>query len=119
MRRIDVGSRPTSRGELARWYSEALEAQATSGLSVAEFAHRMGVSVPTLYMWRRRLGSSHGTEALPAKFVEVTVRPSSASTHTEPGAMVVRLCSGRRSVDVPIGFDDDELRRLITTLESC
>lgn len=46
MRRIDVGPRPTSRDELAAWYTEALAAQAASGLTVAEFARRIGVSVP-------------------------------------------------------------------------
>jgi DNA mismatch repair protein MutH len=114
MRRIDVGSRPSSRGELARWYSEALAAQAVSGLSVAEFADRIGVSVPTLYLWRRRLGSQ--AIELPAKLVEVTVtRPAAAATD----GMVVRLCSGRRQIAVPRGFDDDELRRLVAALESC
>jgi len=116
MRRIDVGSRPTSRSELSRWYSEALEAQAASGLSVADFAHRMGVSVPTLYQWRRRLGSPEGNDECPARLVEVTVtRPADVATD----GMVVRLCSGRRSIDVPRGFDDVELRRLVAALESC
>jgi transposase-like protein len=116
MRRIDVGSRPTSRSELSRWYSEALEAQAASGLSVADFAQRMGVSVPTLYQWRRRLGTPEGNDQCSAKLVEVTVRqPADVATD----GMVVRLCSGRRSIDVPLGFDDAELRRLVAALESC
>jgi len=119
MRRIDVGPRPASRGELAAWYTEALAAQATSGLSVAEFAGRIGVSVPTLYMWRRRLGPSQARE-LPAKLVELTVtRTPPMADAASAGAMVVRLCTGRRSVDVPVGFDDNALRRLIATLESC
>jgi hypothetical protein len=33
--------------------------------------------------------------------------------------LVVRVCSGRRSIEVPRGFDDDDLRRLVTALESC
>lgn len=119
MRRIDVGSRPTSRSELSKWYSEALEAQAASGLSVADFARCLGVSVPTLYQWRRRLGSpgsgASGDEG-PARLVEVTVARSAA---VETDDMVVRLCSGRRSIDVPRGFDDTELRRLVAALESC
>jgi transposase-like protein len=117
MRRIDVGPRPASRDELAAWYAEALEAQTASGLSVAEFAGRIGVSTPTFYAWRRRLGASAPRE-LPAKLVEVTVtRASSGATAVRD--LVVRLCSGRRSIDVPAGFDDAELRRLVATLESC
>jgi hypothetical protein len=117
MRRIDVGPRPAGRDELAAWYAEALEVQAASGLSVAEFAGRIGVSVPTFYAWRRRLGSSAPRE-LPAKLVELTVTRG-ASGATAAGAMVVRLCTGRRSIEVPAGFDDAELRRLVATLESC
>jgi hypothetical protein len=119
MGRIDVGPRPTSRDELAVWYSEALAAQAASGLSVAAFAGRIGVSVPTLYMWRRRLGPCQARE-VPARLVELTVtRTPSMPDATSASAMVVRLCSGRRSIDVPAGFDDDELRRLVAALESC
>ncbi len=114
---MDVGPRPTSRDELASWYAAALEAQVASGLSVAAFAERMGVSVPTLYMWRRRLGPPTPAEDRAAKLVEVTVtRPSSVTPSS--GAMVVRLCAGR-SVEVPRGFDDDDLRRLIAVIESC
>lgn len=119
MRRIEVGARPTSRSELTKWYSEALEAQAASGLSVADFAQRLGVSVPTLYQWRRRLGSPERADSggeSPARLVEVTVaRPTLPATD----GMVVRLCSGRRSIDVPRDFDDAELRRLVAALESC
>lgn len=85
-------------------------------MSVAAFAQRLGVSVPTLYLWRRKLGSALPRAELPAKLVEVTVtRPSTIAAD----AMVVRLCSGRRCIDVPYGFDDNELRRLIATVESC
>ncbi|MBX3463281.1 MAG: hypothetical protein KF830_08925 [Planctomycetes bacterium] len=119
MRRIDVGPRPTSRDELAAWYTGALAAQAASGLTVAEFARRIGVSVPTLYVWRRRLGSSPPRE-LPAKLVELTTTQASPmAEQASAGAMVVRLCSGRRSIDVSAGFDDEELRRLVAALESC
>ncbi|WP_374682300.1 helix-turn-helix domain-containing protein [Accumulibacter sp.] len=120
MGRIDVGPRPTSRDELAVWYSEALAAQAASGLSVAEFAGRIGVSVPTLYSWRRRLEASPPRESS-ARLVELTMTRTPAMMPDAPSAsaMVVRLCSGRRSIDVPAGFDDAELRRLVAALESC
>lgn len=102
---------------MAAWYAEALEVQAASGLSVAEFAGRIGVSTPTFYAWRRRLGSSPPRE-VPAQLVELTVTRSPTAAAAAVG-MVVRLCSGRRSIDVPAGFDDAELRRLVATLESC
>jgi len=116
MRRIDLGERPTSRVELAAWYAAALEAQAASGLSVADYAKRLGVAYPTLYQWRRRLESESRGVRGRAKLVEVTVtrRPPSATD-----GIVVRVCEGRRSIEVPRGFDGEELRRLVTVLESC
>ena len=117
MRRNDVGARPASRSELAEWYSAALADQAASGMSVAKYAGYLGVSVPTLYQWRRRLGVDVGDPVSgSAKLVEVTLaRPAAVAA----GGLVVRLCAGRRSVDVPRGFDEDDLRRLVTALESC
>jgi hypothetical protein len=59
-------------------------------------------------------------ERCAASVVELTVtRTPSMPVATSASEMVVRLCSGRRSIDVPAGFDDDELRRLIAALESC
>ena len=40
---------------MASWYSAVLEQQASSGLSVTDFAEHAGVSPCTLYQWRRRL----------------------------------------------------------------
>ena len=44
---IDLGARPTLRHR----DSATLDAQAASGLSVADYAARIGVSVPTRYQW--------------------------------------------------------------------
>jgi hypothetical protein len=117
MRRIEVGPRPASRDALAAWYAEALEVQSATGLSVAEFAPRIGVSAPTFYAWRRRLTAATPRE-LPAQLVELTVaRGSSPAAPTGP--MVVQLCAGRRSIEVPAGFDGAELQRLVAAIESC
>lgn len=118
MRRIAIGQRPTSRGELAAWYSSILEQQSSSGLSVTEFAEQAGLSAWTLYDWRRRLSSPVAAEATPAKaeLIEVSIARSGSAPG---GGMVVRLGDGHRSIAVPSGFDGDELRRLVTVLESC
>lgn len=118
MRRIDLGPRPGSRSALAAWYSAALDAQAASGLSVASYAERIGVSVPTLYQWRRRLESPsppHGGRG-DAQLIEVAL--AEPATRASDGVLV-RLCDGRRSIEVPRGFDGDDLRRLVAVLESC
>lgn len=118
MRRIAIPERPTSRGELAAWYSWILEQQAESGLTVTDYAARVGVSAWTLYVWRRRLcavrSSNPSTER--PKLIEVTAKRS-ALPATE--GLLVRIGDGRRSVVVPCGFDAGELRRLLEVLESC
>ena len=102
---------------MASWYSAALDAQAASGLSVADYAARIGVSVPTLYQWRRRLQSRTREGREHTKLVEVTVAGPAAVTGA--GGMIVRVRDGRRSIEVPRGFDGSDLRRLVAVLESC
>jgi hypothetical protein len=118
MRRIDLGERPLGREELSRWYATALAAQASSGLSMADYAVEIGVTAATLYQWRRRLSSrvvaSQGGGG--PRLVEVTVAPDGVGA-ADP--LVVRVAGGRRTIEVPRGFDSEDLRRLVTVLESC
>jgi len=115
MRRNDLGERPTSRQDLTAWFSAVLDAQARSGLSVSGYAERIGVTGTTLYQWRRRLERRRGSES--ARLVEVAVARDVEGSSGE--ALVVRIGDGRRSIEVPRGFDGDDLRRLVTALESC
>lgn len=123
MEHIDLNERPRRRDELAGWYAAALEDQASSGLSMAEYASELGVASATLYQWRRRLSSEEQAEFdTPRSFglVEVfsEVQPPAGSPAETAGPLVVRLGAGR-CVEVPSRFDDGELMRLITVLESC
>ena len=116
MKKILIGSRPTKREELGSWYASILEEQARSGRSVTEFAARTGISAWSLYQWRRRLsraGSRRGEQAPRLVEVAVVQEERSRARHLR-----VRLRSGHR-VDVPAGFNDAELRRLLGVLESC
>jgi len=113
-------SRPTSRSELAAWYEAVLEDQERSGLSVAAYAEEIDVTPATLYNWRRRL------ESLPprprrreaAGLVRVQVRREAQRPAAGTGALVVHVGHGR-SIEVPPGFDADELSRVIEVLEAC
>ena len=103
MRRIDVGARraasqPQRVGGVVFGGVSGLGA---SGMSVAKYAGYLGVSVPTLYQWRRRLGVDIGDPVSgSAKLVEVTLaRPAAVAA----GGLVVRLCAGRRSVAFFLG----------------
>ncbi len=120
MQDIDLTERPQNRDALSEWYTVALAEQADSGLSVAEYADELGVSSATLYQWKRRLSAIDAAEfEAPTSLglVEVTIedRPRSSS---ESAPLVVQLGSGRR-VEVPRRFDDADLIRLISILESC
>lgn len=117
MRRIELGERPTNRGDLAGWYAAALAAQAASGLSVADYASQIGVAVPTLYQWRRRLQSAGDGHDTRTNLVEVTLaRPTSTVT---TNSLMVHINDGHRRIEVPRGFDGDDLQRLVALLESC
>jgi transcriptional regulator with XRE-family HTH domain len=54
MQDIDLTVRPQSRDELTAWYTAALEDQARSGQSMADYAEDLGVAPATLYQWKRR-----------------------------------------------------------------
>jgi transposase-like protein len=120
MRKNELGERPVGRDELARWYAEALAEQASSGLSVAEYAEAIGVTASTLYQWRRRLaeGEGAGRARSPFGLVEVAIEDDRGSVEAEAEHLVIRLEGGRR-IEVPADFDDAELRRLVRVLESC
>ena len=122
MRKIDVGERPLQRDDLGRWYAAALEQQASSGLSVAEYADQLGVTAATLYQWRRRLaGQSDDRDGRgrPGRvgLVEVTMKPV-ATPARDTATFVVRPGRNRR-IEVPPRFDPTELSRLVAVLESC
>lgn len=92
---------------------ELLAEQQASGLSVAAFARERGLPRWKLYEGRQRL-RKRKSRAKDADFIQVHVRP------VEPASspIEVELKAGMR-VQVPPGFDEDELRRLLGVLASC
>lgn len=124
MRRNERGGRPEGRDELAQWYAEVLADQASSGLSVAEYAEEIGLTASTLYQWRRRLtGQSQGEGGrrprVPFGLVEVEIQADEAAAAPPGGGGLIVHLGGSRRIEVPEGFDGGELRRLVTVLESC
>ena len=87
--------------------------QKASGLSVAAFARERGVPKWRLYEGRQRQ-RKRKSRAKKADFVQVHVRP----VQPAPSPIEVELEAGMR-VHVPLGFDEDELRRLLVVLSSC
>jgi len=119
MKTIHAESRPTDRRELSAWYESALADQERSGRSVAEYAEAIGVTPATLYSWRRRLESaaSPNPRREAPGLVRVEVRRAERP-EAEREALVVRVGLGR-SIEIPPGFDADELARVIEVLEAC
>ncbi len=117
MTEIDLTVKPKKREELPGWYAAMLADQSSSGLSIIAYAKKRGMSAPTLYLWRRRLKAQEGIQmdAIHPGLVEVVLKGNRGGL-TQP--FVVRL-RGDRSLEVPLGFDDDELLRLVQALESC
>lgn len=97
--------------------------QRASGMTVAEFAMRRGMTASTLNHWRRRFRETAPgarTEFVPLLVVDgpeagVTCENDSRGAAT---AFVVELAR-KRKVTVPGGFAAEDLRRLIEVLESC
>ena len=111
-------SRPKSRTELAAWYEAIFDAQESSGMSVAEAADEIGVTASTLYQWRRRLVAAPDADLQAAGLVRVRVGRGEEPLSKGSRSVVLRL-GENRSVEVPDGFDADELARLIEVVATC
>lgn len=98
----------------------ALAAWEQTGLTLSAYARGAGIPVARLRRWHARLSS----EAAPV-FREVHVVPSAPSGTGTPAAAVVpsaiagEVVVGAYVVRVPLGFDDDELRRLVRAVRAC
>jgi len=93
---------------------------------MAEYAGQLGVTATTLYQWRRRLSAGDGprsarktTETRRPALVEVIVDRGHPNDVNAAGRCAIVRLRGDRSIEVPRGFDGDDLRRLVTLLESC
>ena len=116
---IDLTVRPESREDLPAWYAAALADQASSGLSMAEYAHELGVAPATLHQWKRRLSADDEAEfETPRSTDLIEVEMADAMPDDSGAPFVVRLGGGRQ-VEVPTWYRDEDLLRLVGLLESC
>lgn len=91
---------------VARW-RKRLERFESSGQSAAAFCREEGVSTPSFYKWRKRLGKAAATPSL-LSFIEVEP--------TQPVVFEVVLRSGT-VVRVPERHSADALTQLLEVLE--
>lgn len=90
------------RATRATW-TKRVEQWERSGLSGAEFAASTGIKEATLRHWKWQLGHDERGEAKKPKFIEVVAVDSRA----------LEVMVGEVRVVVPVGFDEDTLRRLL------
>ena len=102
----------------ARKMKQILDDLDRSGLSVHEFAAERGIPESRLWYWRRRLrlddAVSPGVWPL-SPLLEVSLledRPRHRGFRVE-------ILSDRRVIEVPFGFEADDLYRLLEVLLSC
>lgn len=78
-------------------------------LSTAELARELNVSAQKIYWWRQRLRAD--ARVAEPRFMEVTV-----AVQPQAKPFAVQLRNGR-TVAVWLGFDAEELQRLLATVE--
>lgn len=94
-----------------------------SGLTLKAFGEREGISYTTLQYWRRKLnGKKPGRKPLDKPvtlpLTQVRVVPDASAVPSEPKHFEVWFSNGV-SVEIPEGFDELELRRLVGVLSTC
>lgn len=97
-----------------------------SGLSLRRFGAQEGISYSKLAYWRRKLRGAKAVRKrrAPAKesetsaLVAVQVVADETPAAPSPSPFSIWLGNGM-ALDVPPGFDERELRRLLDLLSSC
>jgi len=95
-----------------------------SGLSLKAFGERESISYSTLQYWRRKLSGKESEKrpsheaAVATPLAPVRVIPDPTPVDSRPERFDVWLANGV-SVEVPTGFDELELRRLVGVLSTC
>jgi transposase-like protein len=109
-----------------RWTQEEarriLAEAARSGLSLTEYARKHDLPVKKLWSWQARLGPTRRASGrrkehhLSGGLLEL--RPVGAGRPSDAPGLELVLANGRR-LCVPLGYDAEELLRIVTLLESC
>jgi transcriptional regulator with XRE-family HTH domain len=89
-----------------------------SGLTAAEFAEAVGVSIRTLARWRREVESPQRPTVHRAAFVELVATPAAAAPVDCVPVTPISLRFGDGfELHLPPGFDADSLRRAVEVLQ--
>jgi len=96
--------------------SRLLEEWKASGRSARSFGEERGIPSTTLYQWARKASCSPGVESgsRQQQFVAVDIETSGGAQGRPWFRLTLR---NGRELQVPAGFDDAELSRLLQVLE--
>lgn len=107
----------------AQW-RKRIEEQSRSGLSVRAFCRHEGITEPSFYDWRRRLGQSARAGVAPSG-EGASVAPAFArvvmAMNEEPNPRLSRIeieCRGGRVIRVGPGFDRATLIEALSVIEA-
>jgi len=97
-----------------------------SGVSLRRFGQQEGISYSRLIYWRRKLRPGREREPAPparpgkasSELVPVKVVVDEKRSSHVPAQLTAWLPNGV-AIDVPSGFDQQELERLVEVLASC
>jgi hypothetical protein len=87
-------------------------------ISVAQFAEEIGVSMWTVYTWKKRFGASGGSMSRrgappPADLIEIGRTPLTRLTSG------IEIDAGDLTVRMPPGCDAGDLERVLRAVRSC
>ena len=98
----------------------------SSGLSLHAFGIREGIAYATLLYWKKKFAgpsaeavqATSPVELVPVRVADVASQGDLPASTSSRGSFEVWLGNGI-GVDIPPGFDEQELQRLLRVLSSC
>ena len=108
-----MGKRAGSSEKVAEWTAR-LERWKASGLSVARFSEREGVSAVSIYLWRKKLATApRSTAMVPASIASPFQRVQLVTSSLTSQSPVIRLPQG---VSIELGSDSQFAAEIVESL---
>lgn len=98
-------------------WAERVRQWRRSGLPAREFAERRGLNTKTLWWWAWRLAREQKAKQPSPAFVEVVAHAEPVAPAASSVARALEVVVAGARVVVPVGFDEETLRRLVRVLE--
>ncbi len=80
---------PHSSDIKAQLWAKRLREFETSSLSVAQFCQSIGCSIPSFYLWRRKLAGKMPLQPAPSAFLQVQTKSDAAIQLKLPSGVVI------------------------------